>query len=179
MDLNIPVILGTKREGRKSEYAAKLVVAVGNTMTGINAHLVDPRDFDLPGDGNNEEDKDTRYTKITREADAFFIVSPEYNHGYPGTLKRLLDSEYDNYNYKPVVFGGVSNGPWGGARMIEMLIPVAKALKMIPVNADVHFPHVDNIFDDTGELLQGEYEDRIKKSYTELLHVHTMLTSHE
>jgi len=92
--LQIVVIEGTTRVKRESIHAARLVEAVGKDFDGIEVTFVDPGDFDLPGDGNDPEGKDPKYTAITAKADGFFIVTPEYNHSFPGSLKRLLDSEH-------------------------------------------------------------------------------------
>jgi NAD(P)H-dependent FMN reductase len=108
--LFIPILLGTTRPKRQSVKVAKLVEEIGFTIPEIEVKLIDPLDYNFPFDGNDEENKDHRYTKITGQADAFFIVTPEYNHSFPGTLKRMLDSELSNYIHKPVAIAGVSNG---------------------------------------------------------------------
>src|SRR5882724_11633200 len=126
--LFIPILLGTVRPKRKSERVAELVYKVGQERTDIRVELVDPADYNFPYDGNDEENKDPRYTKLTAEADGFFIVTPDYNHAFPGTLKRMLDSELKNYIHKPVAFAGVSNGGWGGVRGVESLVPAVREM---------------------------------------------------
>ena len=100
---------------------------------------------------------------------------PEYNHSFPGTLKRLLDSELKNYIHKPVAFAGVSNGPWGGVRAIESLVNAVREMGLIATFTDVQFPHADKLFDEHGTLLDEKYLRRIKKSYTELIWMATAL----
>lgn len=168
-DLNIAVIVGTKRKARRSIYPAKLITEIGNSITGVNASLVDPNDFNLPGDGNDPEGKDANYTKITKEADGFFIITPEYNHSFPGSLKRLLDSELKNYIHKPVNIAGVSSGRWGGVRAIEHLSVVTRELGMITTFADVQFPNVGEMFDKAGTLTDESAKQRIQKSWEELI----------
>jgi len=167
--INIAVLVGTKRIQRKSIHAAKFVYDVSKEYDNVESVFVDPNDFNFPGDGNDPEGKDPRYTKITEKADAFFIVTPEYNHGYPGTLKRMLDSELSNYIHKPVAFGGVSNGMWGGVRAIEALVNTVREMGMVVTFGDVQFPRVQEIFDEDGKLLQEEYRKRVKRSIDELL----------
>jgi len=167
--LYIPVLAGTTREQRKSIYAARLVAEVGNTFEDIETEVIDPKDFNFPGDGNDPEGKDVRYTAITDRADGFFIVSPEYNHGYPGSLKRMLDSELENYIHKPVAFGGVSKTQWGGVRGIEALVPTVREMGMIATFSDMQFPKVQELFDDNGVLLNEHYRDYIKAAWTELI----------
>ena len=114
----IPILLGTTRPKRRSFNAAQLIEKVGKAIDEITVELVDPADYTFPFDGNDPENKDPRYTALTKRADAFFIVTPEYNHSFPGTLKRMLDSELQHYIHKPVAFAGVSDGIFGGARAI-------------------------------------------------------------
>lgn len=168
-ELFIPVLLGTTRPQRRSLHAAKLVEKVGKEIKGINVQLVDPGSYHFPYDGNDPENKDPRYTALTEKADAFFIVSPEYNHSFPGTLKRMLDSELKNYIHKPVAFAGVSDGIFGGARMIESLVSTVREMGLVATFSDVYFPQVQNTFDEQGNLKDESYLKRIERAYTELI----------
>ncbi|NCN59128.1 NADPH-dependent FMN reductase [Candidatus Roizmanbacteria bacterium CG22_combo_CG10-13_8_21_14_all_38_20] len=172
-ELYLPVIEGTTRPGRQSLNVAKFLVEIGNAIDGVKSELVDPTNFNLPGDGKDEENKDSKYSKITKEADGFFVVVPEYNHAYPGTLKRLLDSELKNYRHKPVSFAGVSAGPWGGVRGIENLIPVVRELGLVATFGDIQFPSVQNIFNSDGKIedpeLKESYAKRANKAWNELI----------
>lgn len=167
--LFIPVLAGTTRPLRESIHAARLVFAVGQTIDEIDTVLVDPLDFNFLYDGNDEENKDARYTNITEKADGFFIVTPEYNHSIPASLKRMLDSELKNYIHKPVAFAGVSSGPWGGVRAIEALVTAVREMGMVATFTDVQFPSIQKIFDLQGRLLDEKYRERIKRSWTELI----------
>lgn len=165
----IPVLLGTKREQRLSINAARLVAEVGKSIDGVETLLVDPNDFNFSGDGNDPEAKDSKYTEIVLRADAFFIVTPEYNHSFPGTLKRMLDSELRLYIHKPVALAGVSNGQWGGVRAIESLLSPLRTMGFVTTFTDMQFPKVQEAFDEQGNLLKPEYSDYILKSYEELI----------
>jgi NAD(P)H-dependent FMN reductase len=168
----IAVIAGTRREGRKSINAARWVAEQGQHVPGVEIIFVDPHDFNLPPDGAPEDGRDPKYSDITARADGFFIVTPEYNHGYPGSLKRLLDSEYDNYKHKAVAFAGVSDGQWGGRIVVDALLPVVRTLGLLPVSPTTYFPRVPDMFDDNGQMkpeyveaqtksVQGVYKDLI------------------
>lgn len=167
--LFIPILEGTTRPKRESLHVAKLVEKVGQSMEGITVQIVDPQQYNFPFDGNDEENKDPRYTEITQKADAFFIVTPEYNHSFPGSLKRMLDSELKNYIHKPVAFAGVSAQPWGGVRAIEALVHTVREMGMVATFTDVQFPHVHTLFDENGELLNDAYIKRIERTFTELI----------
>jgi NAD(P)H-dependent FMN reductase len=77
-------------------------------------------------------------TQSTR-ADGLVIVSPEYNHGYPGALKSVLDLLLKEYIHKSVAFAGVSAGPWGGTRVIEAMLPIARELGLTATFTDLNF----------------------------------------
>ena len=170
--ITIAVFAGTAREQRLSIKAARYVAERGKKLDNVEIILVDPTEFQFPHDGNDPEAKDPRYGEIVQKADAFFIVTPEYNHSFPGTLKRMLDSEYDAYFHKPVALAGVSNGPWGGVRVCEALLPVCHRLGMVNILPELYFPKVQDIFDETGnmhEQFRDMYEQNVGKSYDELL----------
>lgn len=175
--LFIPVLAGTTREQRKSIHAARLVMHVLAKHPEVETQLVDPLEFSFPHDGNDPESKDPRYTVITLRADAFFIVTPEYNHSIPGSLKRMLDSELQNYIHKPVAFAGVSSGPWGGVRGIEALVTAVREMGMVATFTDVHFPKVQSLFSEEGTLQDETYLARIQKSIDELVWMTTVLKS--
>src|SRR5664279_5843420 len=121
--LTIAVLAGTTRKQRESIKAAHYIAEFGRKLPGVEIIFGDSSDLNLPGDGNDPEGKDPRYSEITARADAFFVITPEYNHSFPGSLKRMLDSELANYNHKPVGVAGASSGRWGGVRAVEAWVP--------------------------------------------------------
>jgi NAD(P)H-dependent FMN reductase len=159
----IAIICGTSREGRESIKAAKWVADFAGKLPGVEAVLVDPKDVHLPPDGAPADGRDPSYSDITARADAFYIVTPEYNHSMPGSLKRLLDSEYDNYKHKAVGIAGVSNGPWGGVRVCEALLPVCHRVGLVNIQPEMYFPQVQHLFDDNGQL-KPEHIERYTKN---------------
>ncbi|WP_394830690.1 NAD(P)H-dependent oxidoreductase [Pendulispora rubella] len=127
--LSIGVILGSVREGRKGEPIARWVMDLLGTRSDVAPELLDLRDFD-PSFGQRWPERITAH-------DAFVIVTPEYNHGYPGTLKNALDALYGPWNDKPVAF--VSYGfSASGARAIEQLRQVTSELRMMPIRDEVN-----------------------------------------
>lgn len=170
--LTIAVLAGTTRVQRQSIKAAHYVADFGKQLEGVDVIFVDPGQFHFAGDGNDLEGKDPRYTEIVEKADAFFIVTPEYNHSFPGSLKRMLDSELAHYNHKPVAIAGVSNGNWGGVRAVEQLCLAIRELGLIVMSWDVYFPYVQNIFDEEGKITPEHterYDRQVGKLYAELL----------
>lgn len=163
----LAVLAGTTRVQRESIKAAYYVADFARQLPGVEVLFADPVEFHFPGDGNDPEGKDPRYSKITQKADAFFVVTPEYNHSFPGSLKRMLDSELANYNHKPVAIAGASNGNWGGVRAVEALVPAIRETGLVVMSWDVYFPYVQTIFNDDCSIKE-EYRERYQKSLHKL-----------
>ncbi|HSX36005.1 MAG TPA: NAD(P)H-dependent oxidoreductase [Patescibacteria group bacterium] len=168
--LHIVIIAGTSREARRSIAAAKWVAAQLSKRDGVEVSFADPAEMHIPHDGDDEQDP--RFTATTAKADGFYVVTPEYNHSIPGSLKRLLDSEFDNYWHKPVGTAGVSSGQWGGVRVCEALLPVYHTMGMVVIKPEMYFPKIKETFDDQGNIkpeLAESYERAINKAFDELL----------
>lgn len=165
--ITVAVLAGTTREKRESIKAAQYVADFARRLDGVEVIFVDPKDFNFPGDGNDPEGKDPRYSEIVAKADAFFIVTPEYNHSFPGSLKRMLDSELELYNHKPVAFAGASNGNWGGVRAVEALLNAIRETGLVALSWDIYFPRVQDIFDETGNI-KDEYRERYERNLGKL-----------
>ncbi|MFQ5662654.1 MAG: NADPH-dependent FMN reductase [Terriglobia bacterium] len=167
--LFIPVILGTTRRGRMSGHAAKLLAAQIAPRPGVESELIDIARLPLPTDDAGEAIKDAQFSETMNRADALVIVSPEYNHGYPGLLKHVLDSCLKEYIHKAVGIVGVSAGPFGGTRSIQNLLPVMRELGLVNIFWDVNFSDIHKVFDDSGALRDEAYRRRIDKFLNELI----------
>ncbi len=169
--LLLPVLLGTKRKERKSILAAKWLIAEMEKRSEIQTRLFDVSDFVLPQDDYGTEIKDLfpEWRDAVIQADGLVIVSPEYNHGYPGTLKSVLDLLLKEYIHKSVAFVGVSAGPWGGTRVIEAMVPMVRELGLCVTFTDLNFPYIQQKFDQEGKLLDETYERRVKDFLDEIV----------
>jgi NAD(P)H-dependent FMN reductase len=138
--LYLPVILGTGREGRQSAGPARFVHAAVAALAEVETDLIDVRNYARPVTKRQRDGagQDVLAEKVTR-ADGYVIVSPEYNHGYPGELKVLLDTFGKEYGRKPVAICGVSDGVTGGVRVVEQLRQVVVELGMVPTARAVYF----------------------------------------
>ena len=138
--MKVKVILGSTRQGRIGDKIATWV------MEHIEAELLDLREypmpfFDEPISPSQLKDPYTnpavvKWTAKIADGDAFLIITPEYNHGYPAVLKNALDYVYKEWNGKKIAFVGY--GSVGAARAIEQLRQVAVELQMIPLRDAVH-----------------------------------------
>lgn len=167
--LFIPVILGTARMRRMSLHAARLVTEELAKQNGVETDLIDIAKLPLPTNDAGEAIKHADFSSKMSKADALVIVSPEYNHGYSGLLKHILDSCLKEYIHKAVGIVGVSAGPFGGTRVIENLLPVMRELGLVTIFWDVNFSSVQKVFSVEGGLLDESYIRRIDKFLKELI----------
>ncbi len=150
--LNIEIILGSARQDRQSDVIASWAKRELQTSEALNINILDPREFDLTP-GISQPDLQTRINK----ADGFIILAPEYNHGYSGELKLLIDKAYSQWNAKPVGFIGYG-GMAGGARSVEQLRQVFCELHAVTLRDFVSFANAPSHFDDNGELLASSIQ---------------------
>lgn len=169
--LNIPIILGSVREGRKSEAPAKYILQKV-IAAGYKSQLVDFKEIPLPFYNaptvpvvyfktRYPNENAQKWSDIARAADAFIIVTPEYNHGYPAVLKNALDWLYLEFEKKPFGLVGVSNGTVAGARMIEHLRPIIGNFNAMAIRETVMLGPIDKIFDTDGKLLDDSVNKKI------------------
>ncbi len=143
---HIQVILASTRPGRFGEKVAAWLMDRLSPRTDLMAELIDLRDHPLPmfdqpvppartlRDYPNEQI--ARWGRTIDRADGYIVITPEYNHGYPASLKNLLDHVFPELNRKPIAFVGYGNV--GGARAIEQLRLVAVEFEMAPLRHAIH-----------------------------------------
>ena len=167
MPLNVPVILGTVRSQRVGPRVAKFVVAAlqrrGHTPT-----LVDPAEHRLPlldkmykefPAGQAPEPLE-RLAGIIKPADAYVIVSAEYNHSIPPALSNLLDHFLEEYFFKPSAIVCYSPGFAGGVRAAMQLRAMLCEMGMPSIPSILPFPKVHELVDEQGH----PSNDRLQKS---------------
>src|SRR5207237_8105955 len=88
--LLVPVILGTARQVRESEHAARFVFEQIKKRAGVETEFIDVRSLPMKLDDAGEQMKDPKFASTIERCDALLIVTPEYNHSYPGLLKHAL-----------------------------------------------------------------------------------------
>jgi NAD(P)H-dependent FMN reductase len=175
--LFIPTLLGTPRKNRESGNVATWISRKMQERGDIETQLFDVCDFHLPHDhyGTEIGEQFPEWRDAIIRADGLVIVTPEYNHGYPGSLKSVLDLLLKEYIHKAVAFVGVSAGPWGGTRVIEACVPMVRELGLAVTFTDLNFPLVKSKFDEDGKLLDDAYEKRVTGFLDELVWMATTL----
>ncbi len=145
--LRIGVILASTWRARRGESFAKWILGMLAERQGVEAELLDLRDYRLPA-YECEELPPTVGMRFTNETarrwsekiyglDGFVIVTPEYNYVYPGQLKNAIDHVHLGWWYKPVAFVSYA-GSSGGVRAVEQLRTVAVETRMVPIRNEVN-----------------------------------------
>lgn len=166
----IPIILGTGREGRQSEKVADFMLKKAVDI-GFESEILDVRDYAPRFTDNRKESAEAKkFAEKIIKSSALIIVSPEYNHGYPGELKMTLDILYSEYRGKPVGFCGVSSGGLGGSRVVEQLKQVAIEFHMLPIRESMYFSGVGKLFDEEGDIKDETYNQKSKVFLDELVY---------
>jgi NAD(P)H-dependent FMN reductase len=166
----LPIIIGTSRQGRLTEPAANFVFGEVSKRSDIDTELVDIRKIPLRIDDAGEALKDGQFSATVARADGLILVVPEYNHSFPGLLKHVLDTNLKEYIHKAVGVCGVSAGPFGGARMIQSLLPVLRELGLVTIFSDVYFGAAGKLFDPaSGKITDPAYSGRVEKFLNELV----------
>jgi len=155
----LPVVIGTPRQGRLTEPAANFVFGELSKRNDIDTELIDIRKIPIRMDDAGEALKDSEFSATVARADGLILVVPEYNHSF---LKE--------YVHKAVGVCGVSGGPFGGARMIQSLLPVLRELGLVTIFWDVYFGTAGKLFDSaTGKITDPAYSRRVEKFLNELV----------
>lgn len=161
MALHLPLILGTVREGRKSEHVARYIHARLTARPGVTSPFIDPRELGFGDLVQREYEMAVRPAPVAafvdemNKADGFVIVTPEYNYGIPGALKNVLDITFKPWNKKPFALvgcGGVS----GGLRALDMLRQTVSGLGAITVPEHMPVPGVGKAFGPGGPTSEPE-----------------------
>ena len=160
--LNLKILVGSTRPGRSADLVLPWVLARARSHGAFDVEVIDLRDWPLPpfqehagsiGDINDPTYSDPivrRWNQKMREADALLVVTPEYLHSIPGTLKNALDSVFVSFalRNKPLAVVGYSIGIAAGVRAVEHLMDVATESEMVPLRDTVLIAKVATAFDD-------------------------------
>ena len=161
--LNLKIITSTTRPTRKGPSVASWITEAAEKKGAFNVELLDLAVINLP---LLDEPHHPRLQKYEHEhtkawsskiapADAFIIVTAEYNYGYPAPLKNALDYLFIEWNYKPVAFvsyGGIA----GGIRAVQQLKQVVTAQKMMPITESVNIPFFIKYINDLDKFTPDE-----------------------
>ncbi len=163
----LKIIIASTRPGRKGPSITQWVYEVAKTHPEFNTEIVDLAVINLPLLDEAEHPRLQKYTQqhtkdwsaIIDAADAYIIVTSEYNYGYPATLKNAIDFLYNEWCYKPagiVSYGGLS----GGIRAVQQLKQVLSSVKMVPLAESVNIPFFTKHIDAEGKFTADDILNR-------------------
>jgi NAD(P)H-dependent FMN reductase len=161
----LQIIVGSTRPTRAADRVLPWLVARAGAHPAFTVEVLDLRDWPLPmfaehfgtiGDISDPTYSDPivkQWNAKIREADAYLVLTPEYNHSVPGVLKNAIDNVFVSFalRNKPLAAVGYSGGIAGGSRAIEHLAHIAVEADMVPLRSSVLIPFVETAFDEAGE----------------------------
>jgi NAD(P)H-dependent FMN reductase len=164
--LKVGIVYGSTRPGRFCDTVARWAAAQIAARGNFALEIIDPA----------SSDSATLKQQIAA-CDAFVVVTPEYNHGYPAPLKALIDSIGAEWHAKPVAFisyGGIS----GGLRAVEQLRLVFAELHAVTIRDSVSFAGAWEQFDSNGSLRNPERAERSLDAMLRRLHWWAIALAH-
>ncbi|MBL0256377.1 MAG: NAD(P)H-dependent oxidoreductase [Bacteroidetes bacterium] len=162
----IAIISGSIRTGRLSHRVAVfferfikekgLAEVVMLDLKELNFPLSEERLKHLP----NPSEKIIHFSESIKKADAVIVVSPEYNSGYPASVKNAIDLLYDEWYRKPVGIATVSDGNFGGTHCMIMLQTVFLKVHVSVVPATFPVLLVQKNYDENGNAIDKEKTEK-------------------
>ena len=163
--MKLQVIIGSTRPTRAADKVVPWVTGRAALHDAFDTEVIDLRDWPLPmfgehagsiGDPTDPSYSDPAVRQWNRkiaEADAYLVITPEYNHSLPGELKNAIDSVFATFAFrsKPAACVAYSGGIGGGIRAIEHLAHVVIEAEMVPLRNNVVIPFVHDAFGTDGQ----------------------------
>ncbi|MER7405754.1 NAD(P)H-dependent oxidoreductase [Streptomyces sp. NPDC000070] len=169
--LRVTLVVGSNRHGRFGPVIADWLLDRLRDRDDLVAEVVDVADIDLPTSFEPTPEATAALSGVTPKlarADAFVVLTPEYNHSFPAGLKNLVDWHFGEWQAKPVAlvsYGGLS----GGLRAVEHLRQVFAELHAVTVRDTVSFHNAGASFDDAGALRDPSGPDAAAKTMLDQL----------
>ncbi|GLP70166.1 FMN reductase [Streptomyces sp. TUS-ST3] len=148
--LHVALIVGSNRHGRFGPVVADWLLERLHDRDDLVTEVVDVAEVPLPMTFARTEEASAALASVTPKlaaADAFVVLTPEYNHSYPAGLKNLIDWHFTEWQAKPVAlvsYGGIS----GGLRAVEHLRQVFAELHAVTTRDTVSFHNAGGSFAD-------------------------------
>ncbi len=164
--IKLDIIVASVRAGRIAPVVADWFARTARRRSEFEVGIVDLAEIPLPQDLSGGAGAEA-FTRQIGAADAFVIVTSEYNHGYPAALKTAIDTVKHEWRTKPVGFvsyGGLS----GGLRAVEQLRQVLVEVHMVPVRESVSFHRVKHAFAADGSTSDGAAIDSAERMLDQL-----------
>lgn len=169
--LKIKVILGSTRPQRMSEKVGKWMAEQVKKKSEVEVEILDLREYPMPFldeaippialNRKYSNEIVQKWSAKIAEGDAFIVIAPEYNHGYPAVLKNAIDVLYSEWSKKPMGFVGY--GSVAGARSIEQLRQVIVQLEMVSMQNSINIQGVQEAINVQGEAKEEKLNEYAAK----------------
>jgi NAD(P)H-dependent FMN reductase len=173
---NIVIISSSVRRGRNSHRVALFFKNFLENQELAAAEILDLNEYNFPifhERLKHEPDPSPEVLEFAgkiKAADGVIIVTPEYNGGYPASIKNVVDLLYDEWHRKPLVISTVSDGQFGGTQVLVSLHFSLWKIRAWMVPAMFPVPDVDKTFQEDGTPVdKAGTEKRAKRFIDELL----------
>lgn len=163
----IAIISSSVREGRKSHRVSLYFQQYLTDHKLATASIIDLKAYNFPiFQGTiktlvDPPDNVHEFAAKIKSADGIIIVTPEYNGGYPASLKNAIDLLYEEWRHKPIAIVTVSNGPFGGAQALVALQFTLWKMMAWTIPAMFSVPSVDQAYDENGKALDQTNSDKL------------------
>lgn len=154
---HIEIISASVRLGRNSDRVARFFKNYLEKETDKTAHIQDLAVLQFPlfnerlAFQKEIAPATAAFAEAIKSADGVLIVTPEYNGGYPASLKNVIDLLYSQWYHKPIGIITVSDGDFGGSQAIISLVFTLWKMKAWVIPAQFPVPNVEDLFTETGE----------------------------
>jgi NAD(P)H-dependent FMN reductase len=164
---HISIISSSVREGRKSHNVSLYFqnYLIENKLA--TTEVIDLKAYNFPiFQGTlktliNPAENIVEFAGKIKSSDGIIIVTPEYNGGYPASLKNAIDLLYEEWKHKPIALATVSNGPFGGSQAMVALQFTLWKMKAWTIPAMFSVPTVDKAYDENGNALNKSNSDKL------------------
>lgn len=163
---NILIISASVRIGRNSHRVALFFKKFIEDNRMATAEIADLNEYKFPIFDErlwlqkNPSPQVLEFAERVKKADGVIIVTPEYNGGYPASLKNVVDLLYNEWHHKPIAISTVSNGAFGGSQVITSLQFSLWKIRALTVTAQFPVPNGDKAFAEDGTPANPEFENK-------------------
>ena len=163
---HIAIISSSVRTGRKSHRVALYFKNYLEEKKLATVEILDLKEFNFPlfderlGLQEYPSESALDFAKKIKTADGVIIVTPEYNGGYPASLKNVIDLLTDEWYHKPVAVSTVSDGNFGGTQVITSLQFTLWKIRALTITARFQVPWIDETFDKNGNPAEKASNDK-------------------
>ena len=172
---HVAIISASVRTGRRSHRVALFFRNYLDERKLATAEIIDLQSIQFPVFEErlkyqpNPSPDVLEFAERVKNADGIIIVTPEYNGGYPASLKNAIDLLYDEWHRKPIAISTASDGAFGGTQVITSLQFTLWKIRAWTVPAMFPVPHVDDKFDEHGRPLDDKMLKRASVFVDELI----------